>query len=74
MSTGQRTLLVHMVCEDFLKAKLVNVLNVNVTTEVTKIIMPKIMILSLPVTTAICSSAIACNCTYLYHNLAPEEI
>lgn len=73
MSTGQRTLLVHMVCEDFPKAKLANVLNVNITTEVTKI-MSKIMILSLPVTTAICSSATACNCTYLYHNLAPEEI
>lgn len=45
----------------------------NITAEVIKIIMSKIMNLSLPVTITICSFAIAYNCTYLYHNLEPKE-
>ena len=69
-----RNLCVQMVCENFLKHQLANVLKVNVTIEVTKIIiMSKITNLSLPITITICNSAIACNCTYLFHNLAPKE-
>lgn len=46
----------------------------NIIVEVIKIIMSKIMNLSLPVMITICSFTIAYNCIYLYHNLEPKEI